>query len=79
MGYRNRPWMFKIYNGKSFSLEESMNPVRDAVLKMRLMTAFGVPRGRGECAQQLTGGVQGHKRPPEMCWLRKAVELEEYC
>lgn len=36
-----------------------MNPMRDAVLKMRLMTAFGVPRGRGDCVQQLTGGVQG--------------------
>lgn len=24
-----------------------MNPMRDAVLKVRLVTAFGVPQGRG--------------------------------
>lgn len=35
-----------------------MNPMRDAVLKVRLVTAFGVPRGRGECAWQ-SAGVQG--------------------
>jgi hypothetical protein len=33
--------------------------MRDAVLKPRLLTVFGVQRGHGECAQRSTQGVQG--------------------
>lgn len=44
-----------------------MNLMRDTVLKMRLVTAFGVPQGRGECAWRSTG-VQGAAVSWEKSW-----------
>lgn len=56
---------------------EATNPMRDAVLRTRLLTAFGEPRGRAECpvvsrrpsgCSRFMGGV-----------MRPGMELEECC